>query len=86
MTVLNFLLADEAVYVLTLVSTKTPALETLDDFKPRVIEATAFIDPDRIGIGPQCGFASTAAGNPLSPDDERAKLRLLVDAASAIWS
>ena len=72
--------------VLGLVSTKTPTLETVDDLKRRVIEATAFIDLDRIGIGPQCGFASTAAGNPLSLADERAKLRLLVDAASAIWS
>ncbi len=36
-------------------------------------------------IGPQCGFASTAAGNPLTEDDERAKLRLIVDAARAIW-
>jgi 5-methyltetrahydropteroyltriglutamate--homocysteine methyltransferase len=61
-------------------------LETVDDLKRRVVEATAFIDLDRIGIGPQCGFASTAAGNPLSLADERAKLRLLVDAASAIWS
>jgi 5-methyltetrahydropteroyltriglutamate--homocysteine methyltransferase len=72
--------------VLGLVSTKTRALETLDDLKRRVTEATAFIDLNRIGIGPQCGFASTAAGNPLSLDDERAKLRLLVDAASAIWT
>ncbi len=72
--------------VLGLVSTKTPVLETLDELKRRVAEATKFIDPDRIGIGPQCGFASTAAGNPLSLDDERAKLRLLVEAATAIWN
>ena len=70
--------------VLGLVSTKTPVLETLDELQRRVGEATQFIDLDRIGIGPQCGFASTAAGNPLSLDDERAKLRLLVEAAHAI--
>ncbi|MBO0741535.1 MAG: 5-methyltetrahydropteroyltriglutamate--homocysteine S-methyltransferase [Hyphomicrobiaceae bacterium] len=71
--------------VLGLVSTKTPRLETLEDLQRRTIEATEFIDLDRIGIGPQCGFASTAAGNPLSVEDERAKLRLLVLAALAIW-
>ena len=71
--------------VLGLVSTKTPVLESLDELKRRTSEAAKFIDLDRIGIGPQCGFASTAAGNPLSLDDERAKLRLLVNAASAIW-
>jgi 5-methyltetrahydropteroyltriglutamate--homocysteine methyltransferase len=38
-----------------------------------------------LAISPQCGFASTVAGNPLSDADERAKLTLVVDAAKAIW-
>jgi 5-methyltetrahydropteroyltriglutamate--homocysteine methyltransferase len=71
--------------VLGLVSTKTPALEPIDDLRRRTSEAAKFIDLDRLGIGPQCGFASTAGGNPLTVDDERAKLRLLVDAARALW-
>jgi 5-methyltetrahydropteroyltriglutamate--homocysteine methyltransferase len=71
--------------VLGLVSTKTTRLETLDELKRRTTEAANFIDFDRIGIGPQCGFASTAAGNPLTLEDERAKLQLLVTAARAIW-
>jgi 5-methyltetrahydropteroyltriglutamate--homocysteine methyltransferase len=71
--------------VLGLVSTKTPALEAIGDLKRHTSEATRFIDLDRLGIGPQCGFASTAAGNPLTVDDERAKLRLLVEAARALW-
>jgi 5-methyltetrahydropteroyltriglutamate--homocysteine methyltransferase len=72
--------------VLGLVSTKTPALETLDDLKRRTSDAARFIDIDRLGIGPQCGFASTAAGNPLSEADERAKLELLVEAARSLWT
>jgi methionine synthase II (cobalamin-independent) len=72
--------------VLGLVSTKTPVIEPLDDLKRRVDEAAKLIDLDRIGIGPQCGFASTAAGNPLTLEDEGAKLRLLVETARAIWS
>src|SRR5262249_56662763 len=72
--------------ILGLVSTKTPALESIDELKRRTGEAAKFIDFDRLGIGPQCGFASTAAGNPLTVDDERAKLRLLVEAAHALWS
>lgn len=72
--------------VLGLVSTKTPALESLDELQRRVGEAANFIDLDRAGIGPQCGFASTAAGNPLTEADERAKLRLLVEAARTIWN
>ncbi|MBX9592563.1 MAG: 5-methyltetrahydropteroyltriglutamate--homocysteine S-methyltransferase [Hyphomonadaceae bacterium] len=71
--------------VLGLVSTKTPVLETIDDLKRRTGEAAKVIALDRLGLGPQCGFASTAAGNPLTEADERAKLRLLVEAADAIW-
>jgi 5-methyltetrahydropteroyltriglutamate--homocysteine methyltransferase len=71
--------------VLGLVSTKTPVLESLDSLGRRIAEAARFIDLDRLGIGPQCGFASTAGGNPLTLDEERAKLRLLVQAASAFW-
>ncbi|MFZ1104301.1 MAG: hypothetical protein WAN86_15895 [Hyphomicrobiaceae bacterium] len=82
---LRFVPKDKGV-VLGLVSTKTPALESLDDLERRVNEAARFIDLDRTGIGPQCGFASTAAGNPLTEDDERAKLSLLVQVADALWS
>ena len=32
----------------------------------RTDEATKFIDLDRLAISPQCGFASTVAGNPIT--------------------
>ncbi len=81
---LRFVPKDKGV-VLGLVSTKTPVLESVDDLKRRTGEAAKFIDLDRLGIGPQCGFASTAAGNPLTEANEQAKLRLLVEAARSIW-
>ena len=71
--------------VLGLVSSKTPVLESLDLLKRRVDEAIKFIDLDRLALGPQCGFASTVAGNPLTEADQRAKLELIVTAATAIW-
>ena len=71
--------------VLGLVSSKTAALESLDTLKRRTGEAARFIDLDRLAISPQCGFASTVAGNPVTADDERAKLALVVQAAQAIW-
>jgi len=76
--------ADKRV-VLGLISTKTPILEELDDLRRRADEAAKFIDLGRLGISPQCGFASTAAGNPLTEADQRAKLGLVVSAARAIW-
>ncbi|MBX3535884.1 MAG: 5-methyltetrahydropteroyltriglutamate--homocysteine S-methyltransferase, partial [Xanthobacteraceae bacterium] len=60
-------------------------LENPDDLKRRVDEATKYIDLDRLAISPQCGFASTVAGNPVTEADERAKLKLCVDTAKAIW-
>jgi 5-methyltetrahydropteroyltriglutamate--homocysteine methyltransferase len=71
--------------VLGLISSKTPVLERLDDLKARTEEATRYVDLDRLAISPQCGFASTAGGNPLSEADERAKLKLVVAAARTIW-
>jgi 5-methyltetrahydropteroyltriglutamate--homocysteine methyltransferase len=71
--------------VLGLVSTKTPVLEEIDGLRKRVTEATRYIDLDRLAISPQCGFASTVAGNPLSEEDQRAKLGLIVRAATDIW-
>jgi len=71
--------------VLGLVSSKTPELEKLDSLKHRTDEATRYIDAERLAISPQCGFASTMGGNPVTEADERAKLKLCVDAARAIW-
>jgi 5-methyltetrahydropteroyltriglutamate--homocysteine methyltransferase len=71
--------------VLGLISSKTPLLESMDELQRRTDEAARHIALDRLAISPQCGFASTAAGNPLTQADQRAKLRLVVDAARAIW-
>jgi 5-methyltetrahydropteroyltriglutamate--homocysteine methyltransferase len=72
--------------VLALISTKHSALESLDELEARTADATKYVDLDRLAIGPQCGFASTAAGNPITEDTERAKLALVVRAANKIWS
>jgi len=81
---LRFVPKDKGV-VLGLVSTKTPLLESVDTLKRRIEEASNYIDLDRLAISPQCGFASTVAGNPLSESDERGKLARVVEAARAIW-
>jgi 5-methyltetrahydropteroyltriglutamate--homocysteine methyltransferase len=81
---LRFMPQDRRV-VLGLVSTKTPALEPVDDLLRRVDEASRFVDGGRLALSPQCGFASTAPGNPLSSADQEAKLRLVVDAAARLW-
>ena len=71
--------------VLGLVSSKTPQLEKLDELRHRADEAAKYIDASRLAISPQCGFASTMGGNPVTEADERAKLKLCADAAKKIW-
>ncbi|MGD9886040.1 MAG: cobalamin-independent methionine synthase II family protein [Reyranella sp.] len=71
--------------VLGLVSSKVPALEPVDLLRRRIDEASRDVDIGRLGISPQCGFASTAAGNPLSKADMRAKLARCVEVANIVW-
>lgn len=71
--------------ILGLVSTKTPELESKDDLKKRLGEASGFTDLDNLGLSPQCGFASDHHGNDLTLDDQVAKLRLVVETAAEIW-
>ena len=73
------------IVVLGLVTTKTPALESVDDLKRRVEQAARYVDADRLCLSPQCGFASTVDGNALTLDQQRAKLDLIVRAAAEIW-
>jgi 5-methyltetrahydropteroyltriglutamate--homocysteine methyltransferase len=67
------------------ITTKTGQLESLDDLKARFDEAAKYADIDQLGIAPQCGFASTEAGNDLTADDQKRKLELVVETAEAIW-
>jgi 5-methyltetrahydropteroyltriglutamate--homocysteine methyltransferase len=71
--------------VLGLVSTKTPVLESKDDLKRRIDEAAKYVPLDRLCLSPQCGFASNFAGNPLTIDDQRRKLALVVETAREVW-
>lgn len=72
--------------VLGLVSSKTPRLESMELLANRVREASRYVDISRLAISPQCGFASTMGGNPITEADQRAKLELCVRAAQTIWN
>jgi 5-methyltetrahydropteroyltriglutamate--homocysteine methyltransferase len=71
--------------VLGLVTTKRPGLESADELKRRVEQAARFVDGDQLGLSGQCGFSSTVEGNALTPGEQLAKLRLIVDTARDIW-
>jgi 5-methyltetrahydropteroyltriglutamate--homocysteine methyltransferase len=71
--------------VLGLVSTKDPRLEPQDDLRRRIEEASKHVPIENLALSPQCGFASVAAGNLLSLDDQRRKLELVVATARRVW-
>ena len=72
--------------VLGLVSTKTPQLEVKDELKRRIDEAAKFVSLERLGISPQCGFASHHKGTALTFEQQEAKLRLVVETATDVWA
>nr|WP_170323831.1 5-methyltetrahydropteroyltriglutamate--homocysteine S-methyltransferase [Cryptosporangium phraense] len=71
--------------VLGLVTTKSGALESKDDLKRRIDEASKFVSLDQICLSPQCGFSSTVEGNALTAAEQWAKLRLIVEVAEEVW-
>jgi 5-methyltetrahydropteroyltriglutamate--homocysteine methyltransferase len=71
--------------VLGLVSTKTPVLESREELKRRIGEAERHMPHDHLCLSPQCGFASNFMGNPVTVEDEKKKLALVVETARAAW-
>jgi 5-methyltetrahydropteroyltriglutamate--homocysteine methyltransferase len=73
------------VVVLGLVTTKRGDLESKDDLKRRIEEASQYVDLDQLCLSPQCGFSSTVEGNALTEEQQWAKLRLVVETAAEVW-
>ncbi|MBO0682162.1 MAG: hypothetical protein J2P45_03315 [Candidatus Dormibacteraeota bacterium] len=71
--------------VLGLVSSKLPQLESQDDLRRRIEEASKHVAIEDLALSPQCGFASTAQGNLLTVDEERRKLQLVTETARRVW-
>ena len=79
------LVPEDKVAVLGLVTTKTGRLETAEELAARIREASAFCPLERLALSPQCGFATSVLGNALTVDEERAKLRRIVETAAEVW-
>ncbi|HXL75273.1 MAG TPA: hypothetical protein VN967_05410, partial [Burkholderiales bacterium] len=71
--------------VLGLISTKKKELEDKDGLKRRIDAASKYVPLENLCLSPQCGFASSEAGNRLSEDDQRRKLELVVEVAREVW-
>jgi 5-methyltetrahydropteroyltriglutamate--homocysteine methyltransferase len=51
----------------------------------RIDEAARVVPLDQLAISPQCGFASSYRGNPLTLEQQEAKLRRVVEVAERVW-
>ena len=76
---------DDKIVVLGLISSKDPMLESQDDLLRRIDEASTYVPVERLALSPQCGFASTEAGNLLTEDEQWRKLELVVETARKVW-
>ncbi|KAL8789270.1 MAG: hypothetical protein Q9195_006916 [Heterodermia aff. obscurata] len=82
--------------ILGIITSKFPKMENPDQLTSRVFEAADIIAKgggdtqeealNRIGVSPQCGFASHSGGNALEMKDMLNKLRLVRRLADAIWT
>ncbi len=71
--------------MLGLVTTKHAGLESSDELKARIEEASRHLDVEQLCLSPQCGFSSTVEGNDLTIEEQAAKLRLVVQTAEEVW-
>ena len=81
--------------ILGVITSKFPEMEDIEEMKKRVYEAADFVAEGnsesreealmRLGVSPQCGFASHSAGNAVQRQDMINKLTLVRKLADSIW-
>jgi 5-methyltetrahydropteroyltriglutamate--homocysteine methyltransferase len=71
--------------VLGLITTKNPQVESSDALRRRIDYAAKHIPLENLALSPQCGFASVAAGNLISAEDQWRKLQMVVETARKVW-
>jgi 5-methyltetrahydropteroyltriglutamate--homocysteine methyltransferase len=71
--------------VLGLVTTKKERLESVDELRRRIDDATKYVPLERLALSPQCGFASTMEGNLVTPERQREKLARVAETARLVW-
>ena len=76
---------EDKMVVLGLVTTKTGRRETVAELSDRITQAARHFPLERLGLSPQCGFATSIIGNSITVDDEVAKLTTIAKTAHKVW-
>jgi 5-methyltetrahydropteroyltriglutamate--homocysteine methyltransferase len=74
----------DKVIVLGLVTTKSSDIETADDLKRRIDQASRHIPLEQLAISPQCGFGGIDS-KVISEDEMWRKFDRLVEVAAQVW-
>jgi 5-methyltetrahydropteroyltriglutamate--homocysteine methyltransferase len=79
------LVPKEKVVVLGLLTTKSAELESVDELKRRIEQATKYLPVDQLALSPQCGFGGIDS-KVMSEEEMWRKLDRIVDTAAQVWS
>lgn len=60
-------------------------METADDLKRNLENASRFIPLEQLALSPQCGFSSNIVGKLITEDDQWRKLELIQKVAAEVW-
>jgi 5-methyltetrahydropteroyltriglutamate--homocysteine methyltransferase len=78
--------SDDTIVVLGLVTTKTSTMESSETIHARLRAASRYVPLECLALSPQCGFASVAIGNNITPEAQERKLTLVATVARQVWS
>ncbi|HWX31698.1 MAG TPA: hypothetical protein VNZ53_30225 [Steroidobacteraceae bacterium] len=74
------------IVVLGLITTKHGDLECRDEILRQIEKAAQYIPLEQLALSPQCGFASSGRGNPLTEEQQWRKLELVATVAEKVWN
>jgi 5-methyltetrahydropteroyltriglutamate--homocysteine methyltransferase len=74
------------VVVLGLITTKHGDLESQDEIMRQIDKAAQYVPLEQLALSPQCGFASSGRGNPLTEEQQWRKLELVAVVARKAWN
>jgi 5-methyltetrahydropteroyltriglutamate--homocysteine methyltransferase len=78
------LIPKDKIVVLGLVTTKSADLESVDELKRRINQASRYLPLDQLALSPQCGFGGIDS-RVMSEEEMWRKLERIVDTAAQVW-
>ena len=78
------LVPKDKVVVLGLVTTKSSDLESLDELKRRIDQASRYLPLEQLALSPQCGFGGIDS-KMMSEDEMWRKFDRIVETAAQVW-